>query len=149
MASSNQAFDEGGVKRFDAVGVSDDSDDWTGTDVPGSDPSEEGRTTNKSFVLNIDASFLQIGRDSVLSFRSVDDPTPSENPNNVSGDEGCPVLRKLWKPPGLLSIGRSRLGFPDCRCDHLVQLLVCKNQHTSEALDIPDNYDVTVAVNYD
>lgn len=100
--------------------------------------------------MNINASFLQVGRDNVLSFRSVDDPTSSENLSYVkSGDEGGPVLRELWKPHGLLSVGRSRLGFPDCQFDHLVQLLVCKNQQTSEALDISDNYDVTVAVSYD
>ena len=39
--------------------------------------------------------------------------------------------------------------FPDCDNDHLVQLLVCKNQHTREILDIAGHYDVTVAVSYD
>ena len=47
-----------------------------------------------------------------------------------------------------MSVGRSRLGFPDCDNDHLVQLLVCKNQHTRELLDIAGHYDVTVAVSY-
>ena len=62
---------------------------------------------------------MQIGRDNVLSFRSVGDPTLSENPSKVeSDDEGGPVLRELWKPSGLLSVGRSRLGFPDCHFDH-------------------------------
>ena len=228
-------LDEGRVKTCDAVGA---SDDYNRTDDPGSDSSEEERATNgsdNSFVLNINASILQIGGDNLLSFRSVADPIPSENPCKVkSGDEGGPVLGELckplgllsgggrcrldfpndsesasgeeerassgsgntilinvinpcimqigsdnvlncspvdnstpsgdsskikddnqpvlrvhWKPRGLLSVGRTRLGFPDCDNDHLVQLLVCENQHTREALDITDNYNVTVAVTYD
>ena len=230
-------FDEGRLKRFDVVGA---SDNFSGTDDIGSDSREEERATSgsdDSFVLNIDASILQIGRNNSLTFRSFDVPIPSENPNKVeSSDEGgavlrepwkkrgllsidrsrlgfpdvsesysgeeeqassgsenasvmsivnpCimqiggdnvlnfspadtstpsadsskviegynedqPVLREHWKPRGPLSVGRSRHGFPDCDNDHLVQLLVCKNQHTREALDIADNYDVTVAVSYD
>ena len=216
------------------------SDDFSGTDAPGSDSSEEERATSgtadDSFVLNINARILQIGGDNLLNFRSVDDPIPFETPSKVkSGDEGgavlrelskprgffscgwsrlglpdisesvsgeeerassggenaivmnvvnpCimqigsdnvlnfspvdnstpsgdsstiksdndgqPVLREHWKPLGLLSVGRSRHGFPDYLYDHLVQLLVCKNQHTREALDIAGHYDVTVAVSYD
>ena len=64
-------------------------------------------------------------------------------------DEGGPVLREHGKPDGRLSVGRSRCGFPDCREDHFVQLLVCKSQHTREALDITDKYEITVAVSYD
>ena len=143
-------FDEGGVKRRDAVGA---SDDCNGTGGPGSDSSEEERATSgsdNSIVLNINANVVQIGRDNILNFRSVDDPIPSENPSKVtSGDENGPVLRELCKPRGLLSVGRSRLGFPDCHYDHFVQLLVCKNQHTIEALDIAGHYDVTMAVSYD
>ena len=93
---------------------------------------------------------MQIGRDDILNFRSVHDLTPSGIPSKAeSSNEDGPVLREHWKPCGLLSVGRSRLGFPDCDKDHLVQLLVCKNQHTREALDIPGHYDVTVAVSYD
>ena len=124
-----------------------------GTDVSGCHSREEERETSgsdNSIVLNINAGILQIGTDNVLSFKSVDDPIPSENPNKVeSGDEDRPVLREHWKPRELVSVGRSRLGFPDCDNDHLVQLLVCKNQHTREALDITGHYDVTVAVSYD
>ena len=125
-----------------------------GTDVPGCHSREEEREprgSDNSFVLNVNAGILQIGRDNVLYSRSaVDDPNPSENTSKVkSGDEGGPVLREHWKPRELLSVGRSRLGFPDCDKDHLVQLLVCKNQQTREALDIADHYDVTVAVSYD
>ena len=124
-----------------------------GRDVPGCHSSEEERATigsDDSFVLNVKASILQIGRNNELTFRSVDDSTTSENPSKVeSGDEGGLVFREHWKPSGLLSVGRSRLGFPDCDNDHLVQLLVCKNQHTREALDIPGHYNVTVAVSYD
>jgi len=107
---------------------------------------EEGETSGS----DVNAGILQIGSDNVLTFRSVDDPTPSGNPNKVkSGDEDRPVLREHWKPRELLSVGRSRLGFPDCDNDHLVQLLVCKNQHTTEVLDIEGHYDVTVEVSYD
>ena len=103
------------------------------------------------FFFNINAGILQIGRDNILNLRSVhDNSTPSDNPSKVeSGSEGGPVLREHWKPCGLLSVGRSRLGFPDCDNDHLVQLLVCKNQHTRELLDIAGHYDVTVEVSYD
>ena len=124
------------------------------TDVSGCQSSEEERETSgsdNSIVLNINAGILQIGRDNILNLRSVhDDWTPSDNLSKVeSGNEGGPVLREHWKPGGLLSVGRSRLGFPDCDNDHLVQLLVCKNQHTRELLDISGYYDVTVAVSYD
>ena len=124
-----------------------------GSDVPGCHSSDEERETSgsdNSLVLNINAGILQIGRNNILNFRSVDSPTPSENPSKIeSGDEGSPVLREHWKPRGLLRVGRSRLGFPDCEHDHLVQLLVCKNQHTRETIDIAGHYDVTVAVSYD
>ena len=125
----------------------------SGTDVPGCHSSEEERETrgsDNSIVLNINAGILQIGRNNVLNVRSKHDSTPSESLSKVeSSDECCPVLREHWKPRGLLSVGRSRLGFPDCVNDHLVQLLLCKDQHTRELLDIPDRYDVTVAVSYD
>ena len=231
-------FDESGVKRCHAVVGA--SDHYSGADVPGSDSSEEERATSgtdQSFVFNINANILQIGRDNSLNFRSVDDSSPSENPSKVaSGDEGSPlllrelcrprerlsvgqsklgfpdvsesdsieevevssgsentivlkvanpcimqigsnnvlyfspvnestpsgdsskikgdnegqpVLREHWKPGGLLSVGRSRQGFPDCHYDHLIQLLVCKNQYTREAVDIAGRYDVTVEVSYD
>ena len=124
------------------------------TDVPGCQSSEEERETSgsdNSIVLNINAGILQIGRDNILNLGSAhDDSIPSENPSKCEGgNEGGPVLREHWKPGGLLSVGRSRLGFPDCDNDHLVQLLVCKNQHTRELLDIAGHYDVTVAVSYD
>ena len=123
------------------------------TDVPGCHTSEEERETranDNSLVLNLNAGTLQIGRYNVLNFKSVHRLTPSENPSKVeSTDEGGHVLREHWKPRGRLSVGRSRLGFPDCDNDHLVQLLVCKNQHTREILDIAGHYDVTVAVSYD
>ena len=95
------------------------------TDVPGCQSNEEERETSgsdNSIVLNINAGILQIGRDNILNSRSVhDDSTPSGNPSKVeSGNEGGPVSREHWKPEGLLSVGRSRLGFPDCDNDHLV-----------------------------
>ena len=63
-------------------------------------------------------------------------------------DEIGPVLTEYWRPTGKLSVGRSRSGFPDCKYDHLVQLLVRKNKHTREALDITDNYNITTRVTY-
>ena len=124
-----------------------------GTDVPGCHSSEDERETSgsdNSIVLNVNSCILQIGRDNILNFKSLHDMTPSDNPSKVeSSNEDGPVLREHWKPCGLLSVGRSRLGFPDCDSDHLVQLLVCKNQHTREVLDIGGHYDVTVAVRYD
>ena len=122
------------------------------TDVPGCQSSEEERETSgsdNSIDLNINAGILQIGRDNILNLKSVhDDSTPDNLSSVKSGDANAPVLREHWKPRGLLSVGRSRLGFPDCDNDHLVQLLVCKNQHTRELLDIAGHYDVTVAVRY-
>ena len=129
MPTVTQGFDEGGVKRYNVVGV---SDACNGTDVPRSDLTENERATS--------------GSDNFFVPRSVDDLIPSEYPNKVKSG---PVLREHWKPSGLLSVGRSRLGFPDCHYDHLVQLLVCKNQHTRETLDITGRFHVTVAVCYD
>ena len=151
MATGSEGFDEAGVKRCEAAGASDHSN---GTDDPRSDSSENERAIMASehfFVLNdVNVSIFHSVRDNFLYSRSVADPTPTENPSKIeSGDEGGPVLREHWKPRELLSVGRSRLGFPDCDNDHLVQLLVCKNQQTREALDIADHYDVTVAVSYD
>ena len=124
-----------------------------GTDVPGCHSSEDERETSgsdNSIVLNVNAGILQIRRDNILNIKSIHDLTPSDNPSKVqSSNEDAPVLREHWKPSGLLSVGRSRLGFPDSDKDHLVQLLVCKNQHTREVLDIAGHYDVTVAVSYD
>ena len=129
MATGNQGFDEGGLKRYNVVGA---SDACNGTDAPRRDLNENERATS--------------GSDNFFVLKSVDDLTPSEYPSKVKSG---PVLREHWKPSGLLSVGRSRLGFPDCHHDHLVQLLACKNQHTREALDITGLLDVTVAVSYD
>ncbi|CAH3133069.1 unnamed protein product, partial [Porites lobata] len=60
--------------------------------------------------------------------------------------ENEPTLEEYYKPDGLLRVGRSRCGFPDRKNDHLVQLLVCKNQNTRETLDISENYEITVTV---
>ena len=133
MATGGQGFDECGVKRCDVVGA---SDYCNGTCVPSCDLCKNKGATSES--------------DNFFVLRSEAEPIPSENPSKVkSGDKGGPVLREHWKPSGLLSVGRSRLGFPDCHCDHLVQLLVCQNQHTREALDITGRHDVTVTVSYD
>ena len=111
---------------------------------------ESERAQNKSredggFVLNVNASCMQIGRQNDISFGSVDKTSDSEV--NES-DESVPVLTEYWRPAGKLSVGRSRSGFPDCKYDHLVQLLVRKNKYTREALDITDNYKITMTVTY-
>ena len=111
---------------------------------------ESERAQNKSredggFVLNVNASCMQIGRQNDISFGSVD--KTSDSKVNES-DESGPVLTEYWRPAGKLSVGRSRSGFPDCKYDHLVQLLVRKNKYTREALDITDNYKITMTVTY-
>ena len=111
---------------------------------------ESERAQNKSredggFVLNVNASCMQIGRQNDISFGSVD--KTSDSKVNES-DESGPVLTEYWRPAGKLSVGRTRSGFPDCKYDHLVQLLVRKNKYTREALDITDNYKITMTVTY-
>ena len=111
---------------------------------------ESQRAQNKSredggFVLNVNASYMQIGRQNDISFGSVD--KTSDSKVNES-DESGPVLTEFWRPAGKLGVGRSRSGFPDCKYDHLVQLLVRKNKYTREALDITDNYKITMTVTY-
>ena len=126
---------------------------YNATDVSDSNLGEEDRALSGSenaSVLNIiNPCVMQIGNDNVLNFRPVKDSMLSGDFNKIKSDnEGQPVLREHWKPRGLLSVGRSRSGFPD-RHDHMVQLLVCKHRHTREVLDIAGHYDVTVAVSYD
>ena len=111
---------------------------------------ESQRAQNKSredggFVLNVNASYMQIGRQNDISFGSVD--KTSDSKVNESDESGS-VLTGFWRPTGKLSVGRSRSGFPDCKYDHLVQLLVRKNKYTREALDITDNYKITMTVTY-
>ena len=148
---SSRGFDKRAMKRCEAVRT---SNECNGTDVPSSDLSDDERETSDNdnfFGFNVvNVCIFQSASDNFLNSRSADNPIPFENPSNVkSGDENGPVLREHWKPRGRVSVGRSRLGFPDCDNDHLVQLLVCKNQHTREILDIAGHYDVTVAVSYD
>ena len=140
MSICFQGFSDGGAESVKSFASLDDLD---ANDLHGSDSSEEERATSGSenaIVLNFDARIMQIGRENDLEFSAG---------KIRGGDEGGPVLREHWKPEGRLSVGRSRSGFPDCHEDHFVQLLVCKNQHTREALDITDKYEVTVAVSYD
>ena len=150
MATESQDSDKVAVEMF---GSDEFSDDYNATDIFDNDSGDEERASSGSenaIVLNVvNPCFMQIGNDNVLNFRPVNDSTLSGDSTTIKNDsEGQPVLREHWKPRGLLSVGRSRSGFPD-RHDHLVQLLVCKNQHTREALDIAGHYDVTVAVSYD
>ena len=98
-----------------------------------------------AFVLRVDARIMQVGRQNDISFGSEDQTFDSKADGS---DESGPVLTEYWRPTGKLSVGRSRSGFPDCKYDHLVQLLVRKNKHMREALDITDNYNITMTVTY-
>ena len=98
-----------------------------------------------AFVLSVDARIMQVGRQNDISFGSEDQTFDSKADGS---DESGPVLTEFSIPDGKLSVGRSRSGFPDCKFDHLVQLLVRKNKHTREALDITDNYKITMTVTY-
>ena len=97
------------------------------------------------FVLSVDAPIMQVGRQNNMSFGSEDQTFDSKADGS---DESGPVLTEYWRPTGKLSVGRSRSGFPDCKYDHLVKLLVRKNKYTREALDITDNYKITMTVSY-
>ena len=98
-----------------------------------------------AFVLSVDARIVQVGRQNDISFGSEDQTFDSKaDGSNESG----PVLTEYWRPAGKLSVGRTRSGFPDCKYDHLVQLLVRKNKHKREALDITDSYEITRTVTY-
>ena len=151
MATESQDCDKAAAEMFDS---DEFSHDCNATDVSDSDSGEKERASSgndeDAIVLNIiNPCFMQIGNDNVLNFRPANDSMLSGDSSKIKSDnESQPVLREHWKPRGLLSVGRSRSGFPD-RHDHLVQLLVCKNQHTREVLDIADHYDVTVEVSYD
>ena len=150
MAAESQNFDKVAAEMFDSEEC---SGDYNASDVAESDSGEEDRASSGSenaIVLNVvNPCFMQIGNDNVLNFRPVNDPMLTGDSSTIKSDnKGQPVLKEHWKPRGPLSVGRSRSGFPD-RHDHLVQLLVCKNRHTREALDIAGHYDVTVAVSYD
>ena len=133
MATKSQDFDNVAAKKFD-------SGDYEATHLSESVSGEEERALSGSestIVLNVvNPCIMQIGKNNVLNFRPVNESILSGDSSTMKSDnEGQPVLREHWKPRGLLSVGRSRSGFPD-RHDHLVQLLVCKNRHTREALDI-------------
>ena len=119
-------------------------DDHQGENIESQRPQNNSRE-DSGFVLNVNASCMQIGRQNDISFGSVDKTSDSEV--NES-DESGPVLTEYWRPAGKLSVGRSRSGFPDCKYDHLVQLLVRKNKYPREALDITDNYKITMTVTY-
>ena len=153
MAACCQGFEN---KRSTNLETAASSVNYKANDLHGSHSSEEERATSGSgdaIVLNVrDSSIMQIGRENTLSFCPVDATLTSENRSTVEGvDVSRPVLIEHWKPKGRLSVGRTRSGFPDLYEDHLVQLLVCKNQQTNarEATDIADKYEVAVAVCYD
>ena len=126
----------------DLAGYPDD--DHQGENI-GSERAQNKSREDGGFVLNVNASYMQIGRQNDISFGSVDNTSDSKV--NES-DESGPVLTEYWRPAGKFSVGRSRKGFPDCKYDHLVQLLVRKNKHTRETLDITDNYNITMVVTY-
>ena len=126
----------------DLVGYPDDD---RGENIESERTQNNYSREDSGFVLNVNAPCMQIGRQNDISFGSVDNTSDSKV--NES-DESGPVLTEFWRPAGKLSVGRSRSGFPDCKYDHLVQLLVRKNKYTREALDITDNYKITMTVTY-
>ena len=126
----------------DLVGYPDD--DHQGENI-GSEKAQNKSREDGGFVLNVNASYMQIGRQNDISFGSEDQTFDSKADGS---DESGPVLTEFSIPDGKLSVGRSRSGFPDCKFDHLVQLLVRKSKHTREALDITDNYKITMTVTY-
>ena len=148
MASGWPGLGQYGAKRFDFIESSDENGRIWGVNVNGSESVEKWaqNASQNAFVLNIDAQFMQIGRENGMSFGPVNAVTAHNN--TEESDEHGPIMREFWKPSGILCVGRSRTGFPGKR-DHLVQLLVCKNQRTTEALDIRDKYDLAVTVTYD
>ena len=98
-----------------------------------------------AYAFDVDARVMQIGRENGIFIGSMD-----TIPASLSGTDGegekAPTLKEYFKPDGLLRVGRSRCCFPDCKNDHLVQLLVCKNQKTRETLDISENYHIAVTI---
>ena len=115
--------------------------------VGGMDGAEKLATDGSENALdvNIDAQIMQFGKDNGISFGSME-AIPASLSSTSDRHEDGPVLREHWKPDGILNVGRSRTGFPDCKHDHLIQLLVCKNKRTREALDITDKTEITVTV---
>ena len=97
-----------------------------------------------AYVFDVDARVMQIGRENDIFIGSMDTIPASLSGTDDEG-ENAPALKEYFKPDGLLRAGRSRCGFPD-KNDHLVQLLVCKNQKTRETLDISENYYIAVTI---
>ena len=98
-----------------------------------------------AYVFDVDARVVQIGRENDIFIGSMDTIPASLSGTDDEG-ENEPTLKEYFKPDGLLRVGRSRCGFPDCNYDHLVQLLVCKNPKTRETLDISENYCIAVTI---
>ena len=98
-----------------------------------------------AYVFDVDARVMQIGRENGIFIGSMDTIPASLSGTDDEGEK-APTLKEYFKPDGLLRVGRSRCCFPDCKNDHLVQLLVCKNQKTRETLDISENYYIAVTI---
>ena len=98
--------------------------------------------------MNVSARFTQIGMNNRIIICSKSD-SPYFAPGIERHKTTGPFLREHSKPEGCVAIGRSRLGFPDPKKDHLVELTVCKGPDTRETVDITDKYDVVVRVEYD
>ena len=98
-----------------------------------------------AYIFDVDARVMQIGRENGIFIGSMD-TIPASLGGTDDERENEPTLEEYYKPDGLLRVGRSRCCFPDCKNDHLVQLLVCKNQKTRETLDISENYYIAVTI---
>ena len=149
MTTGGEGFDQNREEHcLELAGYSDHRREIRQTNDDEESERMKEQTSNAregSFVLNVVSQVMQIGRQSEISFGSVDERIS----HGTGSDKGGPVLREHWRPTGRLRVGRSRVGFPDCKYDHLLQLLVCKNGQTRETLDITDKYDISVRVTYD
>lgn len=141
-----ESFDQEKEQCFESFRSSNDVVDET--EMSASVIQRATNASKEDFILNIEAHVsMQIGTHGGISFGSMDRQTSQSIAKG--SDIGGPVLREWCQPTGKLSVGRSRTGFPDCEHDHLVQLLVCKNEKTRETLNITDKYEIIVKVTYD
>lgn len=107
--------------------------------------SEEKGDSSGSVELNVNAKIMQVGLQNDVTFDAMATPCTNSDDRNGLG----PILKEQSKPDGILRVARSRKGFPDAKDDHLIQLLICKNQDERQVADITDKYDIIVTVSND
>lgn len=112
--------------------------------VSGIESEEEGDSSG-SVELNVNAKIMQVGLQNDVTFDAMATPCTNSDDRNGLG----PILKEQSKPDGILRVARSRKGFPDAKDDHLIQLLICKNQDERQVADMTDKYDIIVTVSND